>query len=140
MDNALFTAVLSLGVTLLTSLFKSASLSKKQKSSIAAGLSIVAGVASVALSSGDFSPANLAANTIAIFGASQVIYQFILSGTGLNKTITDTNLFGANQAAVEIIAAQVEAVAKEAAKPKKATPAVKKAPAKKKTTTKKTTE
>lgn len=137
MDNALFTTVLSLAVTLLTSLFKTAKLSKKQKSSIAAGLSVVAGVASVALSSGDFTPANLAANAIAIFGASQVIYQFILSGTGLNKTITNTNLFGSNQAVAEMVAAQVEAVAKEAAKPKKKA-AAKKAPAKK--TAKKTTE
>ena len=137
MDNALFMAVLSLAVTLLTSLFKTVRLTKKQKASIAGALSIVAGIASVAVSSGDFSPANLAANTITIFGASQAFYQFILNGTGLNKTITNKNLFGSHQAAVEEAATNIEVIAKEVAKPK-AAPAKKTAA--KKTTAKKTTE
>ena len=139
MDNALFTAVLSLAVTLLTSLFKNAKLSKKQKSSIAAGLSIVAGAVSVAISSGDYSPQNLAANMVAVFGASQAMYVFVLNGTGLNTKLTDTRLFGKNQLVADIVAAQVEEVAKEAVKApakkravKAAVPSEKPATAKKK--------
>lgn len=138
MDNALFTAVLSLGVTLLTSLFKTANLSKKQKSSIAAGLSVVAGAASVAMTSGDYSPANLAANMVAIFGASQAMYTFVLNGTGLNTKLSDVRLFGSNQIVVEALAKQVEEVAKEAVKAaEKKTPV--KTPAKKAATVKKAT-
>lgn len=132
MENALFMAVLSLGVTLLTSLFKSVKFSKKQKTSIAAVLSILAGVASVALVSGDFSLENLAANAVSIFGASQAIYQFILNGTGLNKKLTEVNLFGSNTSNVEVIVTEVEKVAKAAKTVKKAAkPAVKKTAPKK---------
>lgn len=139
MDNALFMAVLSLVVTLMTSLFKTVTLSTKQKAAIAASLSIVAGVISVAVSSGDYTPANLAANAVSIFGVSQAIYQFILNGTGLNKILTDTRIFGASTAEVEDTAKNVEVIAKAVA-----TSAAKKAPAKKpaakKTTVKKPTE
>lgn len=134
MDNALFMALLSIGVTLLTSLFKSVKLSKKQKTSIAAGLSILAGFASVAFVSGDFSPTNLAANAVSIFGASQAIYQFILNGTGLNKKLTDVSLFGSSTSDIEVIVAEVEKTAKAAKAVKKAAkPAVKKTTLKKKT-------
>lgn len=134
MDNALFMALLSIGVTLLTSLFKSVKLSKKQKTSIAAGLSILAGFASVALVSGDFSPANLAANAVSIFGASQAIYQFILNGTGLNKKLAEVSLFGSSTSDIEVIVTEVEKAAKAAKAVKKAAkPAVKKTTPKKKT-------
>ena len=130
MDNAIVATGLSLAVTLLTSLFKTANLSSKQKNLIATVLSVVAGAASVLLSGKDLSTADVASTAVAIYGASQIAYQFILKGTSLNKVLTNAKLFGSSAKAVEDTLAKVSTV-EAAVKQTKKTAA--------KTTTKKTT-
>lgn len=150
MENGVVFTALSVVITLLTSLFKTGNLSVKQKNLIATGLSVVAGAVTVWINSnGDFNGASVASVAVATYGASQLAYNFILKGTGLNNKLTTTNIFSTNNSNVEELIAQVarvEAVAKKTAKktPAKKTPAKKAAPTKavaKKltTTTKKTT-
>ena len=127
MDNAIVATGLSLAVTLLTSLFKTVNLSNKQKNLIATGLSLVAGTASVLLSGKSLSTSDIASTAVAIYGASQIAYQFILKGTSLNKVLTNANLFGSSAKGVEVVLD----TAKKAETAKKAT--------KKTTTAKKTT-
>ena len=110
MDNAIVATGLSLAVTLLTSLFKTANLSSKQKNLIATVLSVVAGAASVLLSGKDLSTADVASTAVAIYGASQIAYQFILKGTSLNKVLTNAKLFGSSAKAVEDTLAKVSTV------------------------------
>lgn len=117
---------LTLAVTLLTSLFKTVNLSSKQKNLIATVLSVVAGAASVLLSGNDFSATGIASTAVAIYGASQIAYQFILKGTSLNKVLTNANLFGSSAKEVETVLAEVAAVEKVVKATKK--PATKSAP------------
>ena len=69
-------------------------------------------------------------SAVAIYGASQIAYQFILKGTSLNKVLTNAKLFGSSAKAVEDTLAKVSTV-EAAVKQTKKTAA--------KTTTKKTT-
>ena len=140
MENGVVFAALSVVVTLLTSLFKTGNLSVKQKNLIATGLSVVAGAVTVWVNNnGDFNGASVASVAVATYGASQLAYNFILKGTGLDNKLTTTNLFGTNASVVEATVEDIAKVAKVAKTAKKA-PA-KKAPAKKAaTTTKKTTK
>lgn len=103
MDNAIVATGLSLAVTVLTSLFKTVKLSSKQKNLIATGLSLVAGVATVWLGGVDLTVGNIASTGIAIYGASQIAYQFILRGTQLDKKLLTTYLFGQNPSEVEAV-------------------------------------
>lgn len=122
MDNAVLATTLSLVVTLLTSLFKSVNLTSKQKNLIATGLSVVAGTVSVVSSGVELTAGNLASTAVAIYGASQIAYQFILKGTNLNKTLTDVKLFGKKAADVEAVleaVTKVEEVVVKTSKPKK---------------------
>jgi hypothetical protein len=136
MENGVVFTALSVVVTLLTSLFKTAGLSVKQKNLIATGLSVVAGAVTVWINSdGDFNGASVASVAVATYGASQLAYNFILKGTGLNTKLTTTNLFGTNSAKVEEIVSEVEKAVKKSA-PKKATPAKKATTTTSKTTTK----
>ena len=135
MENGVVFAALSVVVTLLTSLFKTADLSVKQKNLIATGLSVVAGAVTVWINSdGNFNGASVASVAVATYGASQLAYNFILKGTGLNTKLTTTNLFGTNSAKVGEIVVEVEKAVKST--PKKATPAKKATTTTKKTTTK----
>lgn len=139
MENGVVFAGLSLAVTLLTSLFKTAGLSVKQKNLIATGLSIVAGAVAVYINNdGDFSGSTLAATATAVYGGAQLAYNFILKGTGLNAKLSDSNLFGISQAAVTDAISKVDVIEKAVKRsaPVAKPPAKKKAPAKKTTTTK----
>ena len=136
MDNALIATGLSFAVTLLTSLFKTVKLNSKQKNLIATGLSLVAGFASVVLGGAELSAGNLASTAIAIYGASQIAYHFILSDTSLNKVLTAKQLFGKDAAAIESVLKTAQTVEKAAAK--KSTKKVSK-PAKKTTANSKRT-
>lgn len=127
MNNGELIALLSIAVTLLTSLFKTVDLSAKQKNLIATGLSIVAGIAS-AYVDGEIVASSLAASAVAIYGASQLAYNFILKGTGLNNKLTAVTLFGAKSNDVAKVledAVVVEKVVRKATK-KTAKPATKK--------------
>jgi hypothetical protein len=138
MENGVVFAGLSLAVTLLTSLFKTASLSVKQKNLIATGLSIVAGAVAVYINNdGDFSGSTIAATATAVYGGAQLAYNFILKGTGLNAKLSNTNLFGVSSADMSNLIAKAEVVEKAVKRSAPvAKPPVKKAPAKKTTTTK----
>lgn len=127
MDNAFVATALSFAVTGLTSLFKTANLSVKQKNLIATVLSVVAGAVSVLTSGTELTAGNLASTAVAIYGASQIAYHYILSGTSLDKVLTNVVLFGKKAADVESVlkaAKEVEKVAKKAPA-KKATTATK---------------
>ena len=115
MDNAFLATALSFAVTGLTSLFKTAKLSTKQKNLIATGLSVVAGAASVLSSGNEVTAGNLASTAVAIYGASQIAYHFILSGTSLNKVLTNVTLFGSKSSDVEKVL-EVAVAAEKAAK------------------------
>lgn len=122
MDNAIVATGLSFAVAVLTSLFKTVSLSTKQKQLIATGLSLIAGTATVIIGGVDLSAGNITPTAVAIYGASQIAYQFVLKGTKLDTVITNTNLFGGNADKVEEVLQAADAVEKVVAKPKKATP------------------
>ena len=128
MDNAILATGLAFVVSVLTSLFKNKGWSDKEKTAIATGLSILGGIATVGVDSGDWSAANLAGNAVAIFGASQIVYRYILSGTKLDKALTDLRLFGADHdLAAEAVRKMEEVVdAQVAATPKKTTAGTKK--------------
>lgn len=116
MDNAIVATGLSFAVTILTSLFKANTFSAKQKNLIATGLSVVAGAATILLNGADFSAGNVTATAVAIYGASQIAYQFILKGTAIDTLVTNTNLFGSNAAQVEEVLKAAEAVEKVVSK------------------------
>jgi hypothetical protein len=118
MDNATYAALLSLLVTVLTSLFKAVSFTTKQKNLIATVLSVVAGFGAIVAEGADFTLQSLAINAVAIYGASQIAYHYILSGTKLEGKLASTTLFGSKSQVVEEV---VTAVSKEASKSKKTT-------------------
>jgi hypothetical protein len=118
MDNALIATGLAFAVTALTSLFKTVTLSTKQKQTIVVALSLVAGVAQVAIQGVDLSVGNISAALVQVYGASQIAYNFILRGTKLNDKLTNTNLFGSSTATVEQ-AIEVVKVVETVAAPKK---------------------
>lgn len=89
MNIGLVVFVLAIVVTLLTSLFKTVDLSSKWKSLIAVVLSVVAGGVTVWVTEGgDFSTVNVVEAVALVYAASQVIYDFILKGTGLDTRLT----------------------------------------------------
>lgn len=141
MENGAIFAGLSVAVTLLTSLFKTANLSIKQKNLIATGFSVIAGAAAVYIQNdGNFSTSTVAATATAVYGGAQLAYNFILKGTGLNDKLSSTDLFGVSAVTVEDFIAKADTVAKAT---KKTTKSVAKAPAKKpakKSTTAKSTD
>lgn len=119
MENPIIATGLAFAVTLLTSLFKSATFTDRNKSAIALVLSLVAGTAAVILDGADVTLGSLSATAIAVFGASQIAYNFILKGTKLDQKLVDTRLFGSSTEDVEAVV-EVVAAAEKVAKPKKA--------------------
>lgn len=86
---------LAVVVVLLTSLFKTIDLSDKVKALIAVVLSVVAGAVTVwTAAGGDFSTSNVVTVVGLVYAASQVIYNFVLKGTGLDQALTGVRLFG----------------------------------------------
>ena len=84
------TPLLSVAVTLLTSLFKQVHWTTRQKNLVALGLSLVAAYWAVK-THGGFGGLNTMSSVAAaaglVFGVSQAIYQFLLSGTGLDALL-----------------------------------------------------
>lgn len=115
MDNALVATGLAFAVTVLTSLFKTVHWSVKKKNLVVVALSLVAGVAQVAVNGVDLTAGNLTATAVQIYGAAQIAYNFILKGTKLNTKLTNTNLFGSSTANVEQVIEVAKTVEKVAA-------------------------
>lgn len=115
-------------VSVLTSLFKTANLTKGQRSILALALSVAGGLVTVLASTDLNGVVDITKMAVATFAASQVVYTGVLKNTSMNGKLEEMNVFtSANQAKVEEVAKMAEkTVAKKTAK--KATP--------KKTTTK----
>lgn len=112
-------------VSLLTSLFKTANLTKGQRSIVALILSVAGGLVTVLASTDLNGVVDITKMAVATFAASQVVYTGVLKNTSMNGKLEEINVFtSSNQSKVEEIAKQVDSkVAKK--------PAAKKAPAKK---------
>jgi hypothetical protein len=120
-------------VSLLTSLFKTANLTKGQRSLVALILSVAGGLVTVLASTDLNGVVDITKMAVATFAASQVVYTGVLRNTSMNGKLEEINVFtSSNQAKVEEIAKQVDSkVAKKpAAKKKAATSAVKPSPKK----------
>jgi hypothetical protein len=86
---------LAIAVVLLTSVFKTIDVNSKVKSLIAVVLSIVAGATTVwATQNGDFSTINITQAVALVYAASQVVYDFIFKGTGVDQALTSITPFG----------------------------------------------
>jgi uncharacterized membrane protein len=115
-------------VSVLTSLFKTANLTKGQRSILALALSVAGGLVTVLASTDLNGVVDITKMAVATFAASQVVYTGVLKNTSMNGKLEEMHVFtSANQAKVEEVAKMAEkTVPKKTAK--KATP--------KKTTTK----
>lgn len=122
MENSALFAVLSIVVVLLTSLFKQVKFTPKQKNLIATVLSLLAGTA-LAYTDGSLTASALTSSAIAIYGGAQLAYNFIIKGTGLDKVLTETTLFGKSSVKVEETLANAEVVEKVVRKTKKSSTA-----------------
>ena len=122
-------------VSLLTSLFKTAKLSKGQRSALALGLSVAGGLATVLASTDLNGVVDITKMAVATFAASQVVYTGVLKNSDVNTKIEAIDVFtSANKAKVEEVAKVADkAVKKVSSKPVAKAP---KAQAKKKAETK----
>lgn len=106
-------------VSLLTSLFKTAKLSKGQRSALALGLSLVGGFATVIASTDLNGVVDITKMAVATFAASQVVYTGVLKNSDVNTKIEAIDVFtSANKAKVEEVAKMADkAVKKASSKP-----------------------
>lgn len=80
---------LAVAVVLLTSLFKTINLDSKWKSLIAVVLSVAGGAVTVWVAQGgDFTTTNVVQSVSMVYAGSQVLYDFIFKGTGLDQVLT----------------------------------------------------
>ena len=79
------------GVVLLTSLFKTVNMSDKVKNLIATVLSVAGGVVTDLTAKGwdvsQYAGVDILTAALAIYGASQLIYKFIMEGSKLDATL-----------------------------------------------------
>jgi len=100
MDTSLVVGGLGFGivVTILTSVLKTINLDSRQRQSIAVVLSLLGGVALTWNQfDGDYSTAHLTQTFAAVYASSQLIYQYLLSGTNLDQVLTAFSIFGGNR-------------------------------------------
>lgn len=80
-------------VTLMTSLLKNTAWDSEHKALLATVLSVIAGVAGafvgVPLADLGSVAANLPQFILSVYGSSQLVYRFILSGTGFERTLAE---------------------------------------------------
>ena len=90
-------------VVLATSLFKNVDMSSKVKNVIATVLSVVGGVVTVLGTNGwdvsAFTAGDVLGSALLVYGAAQLIYQFILKGTQVDAQLEDTRLLGSKDGA-----------------------------------------
>jgi len=81
-----------------TSLLKAVDMSNRWKNTIAVVLSAVAGAATVFIENGmDFSSLageSILQTALLVYGASQIFYNFILKGTGVEAKLADSGFHG----------------------------------------------
>ena len=80
-------------VVLATSLFKNVDMSSKVKNVIATVLSVVGGVVTVLGTNGwdfnSFNAGDVLGTVLIVYGAAQLLYQFILKGTRVDATLEE---------------------------------------------------
>ena len=80
---------LAIAVVLLTSVFKTIDLSSRVKALISVVFSVAGGAVTVWIAKGgDFTATNVAESVALVYAASQVIYNFILKGTSVDRALT----------------------------------------------------
>lgn len=104
----MLTGLIVFGVAVLvvlgTSLIKNVNMSDKVKNLIATVLSVVGGVVTVLGTHnwdfGAFEAGDVLGTVLIVYGAAQLIYQFILKGTSVEAKLEDTKVVGGNNADV----------------------------------------
>lgn len=104
----MLTGLIVFGVAVLvvlgTSLIKNVNMSDKVKNLIATVLSVVGGVVTVlGTHNWDFNAfeaGDVLGTVLIVYGAAQLIYQFILKGTSVEAKLEDTKVVGGNNADV----------------------------------------
>lgn len=90
--------VAALLVVIGTSLLKAVDMSARWKNTIAVVLSAIAGAATVFIENGlDFSALageSILNTALLVYGASQIFYNFILKGTGVEAKLADSGFHG----------------------------------------------
>jgi hypothetical protein len=89
-----FVAGLAVAVVLLTSLFKNVEWSDKVKNLVAVVFSVVGGAVSVWLSGGFDGAVDVLQTSLLVYGASQLLYAFILKGTTPEAALANVSVFG----------------------------------------------
>jgi len=96
MMTGLIVLVVAVAVVLATSLFKNVDMSDKVKNLIATLLSVVGGVVTVLGTNGwDFSGfdgGDVLGTVLIVYGAAQLIYNFILKGTQVDAKLEETHV------------------------------------------------
>jgi hypothetical protein len=87
-------AVISVVVVLAGSLLKSVDWSDKAKNLLVTVLSIVGGVVGVYATGGFDNATDIVTTAGLVYAGSQLIYTFIVQGTGLNAALEKVNVFG----------------------------------------------
>lgn len=93
--------VVAVLVVLATSLFKNVEMSDKAKNLIATVLSVIGGVVTV-LGTNDwsfdgFNGGDVLGTVLIVYGAAQLIYNFILKGTQVDAKLEETRLTGGGE-------------------------------------------
>jgi len=96
MMTGLIVLVVAVAVVLATSLFKNVDMSDKVKNLIATILSVVGGVVTV-LGTNDwsfsgFDGGDVLGTVLIVYGAAQLIYNFILKGTQVDAKLEETRV------------------------------------------------
>ena len=96
MMTGLIVLIVAVLVVLATSLFKNVNMSDKVKNLIATVLSVVGGVVTVLGTNGwdftGFDGGDVLGTVLIVYGASQLIYNFILKGTQVEAKLEDTKV------------------------------------------------
>lgn len=94
-------AGLAVAVVLLTSLFKNVDWSDKVKNLVAVVFSVVGGAVSVWLSGGFDGAVDVLQTSLLVYGASQLLYAFILKGTKPETALANVNVLGGGTKVVD---------------------------------------
>jgi len=84
----------AVAVVLLTSLFKAVDWDARVKNLIATVLSVVGGVITVWATGGFENATDVLQTSLLVYGASQLLYKFVLEGTKPEASLAAVNLFG----------------------------------------------
>jgi hypothetical protein len=85
-------------VVLATSLFKNVDMSSRVKNVVATVLSVIGGVVTTLGTNGwdfsSFTAGDVLGTVLIVYGAAQLLYQFILKGTQVDANLEETKVVG----------------------------------------------